>query len=54
MRTLKTIVNIILGFGCMAIFNDSASFMPNFFGLACFVLLIVINAPDSLINKLQK
>jgi len=43
MKTLRLIINIILGFGCFLVFNDSESFIPNFIGLACFALLIAIN-----------
>ena len=39
----KWVVNIILGLGCWLIVNESDTFVPNFIGLACAALLIVIN-----------
>lgn len=43
MKTLRLIINIILGFGCFMVLNDGDSFLPNFIGLVCFALLIVLN-----------
>ena len=43
MKTLKTIINIMLGIGFFAVFNESGNFWPNIFGLACFAALIIIN-----------
>ena len=54
MKAVKIIINIILGCGLMCVFSEGDSFIPNFIGLACFALLIAVNAPDSLINRLQK
>lgn len=42
-RNIRLAVNILLGCGCFAVLNESDSFTPNFIGLACFALLIVIN-----------
>lgn len=42
-RYIRLAVNILLGCGCFAVLNESDSFAPNLFGLACFALLIVIN-----------
>lgn len=54
MRTIKTIINILLGIGLMCVFSEGDSFVPNLFGLACFALLIAFNAPSSMINRIQK
>lgn len=43
MKALRLTINIVLGFGCFAMLNDSDSFIPNLVGLACFGLLILIN-----------
>lgn len=43
MKTLKTIISIILAIGIFGVFNESESFAPNFVGLACFVGLILLN-----------
>lgn len=42
-KIIRLIINIILGFGCFLVFNDSESFTPNLIGIACFALLIAIN-----------
>lgn len=42
-RNLRLAVNILLGFGCMLVFNESDTFTPNLIGIACFALLIAIN-----------
>ena len=42
-KIIRLIINIILGFGCFLVLNDSESFTPNLIGLACFALLIAIN-----------
>lgn len=43
MKTIKTIINIMLGIGFFAVFNESETFWPNIIGLACFAALIIIN-----------
>lgn len=53
MKAVKTIINILLGIGLMCVFSEGDSFLPNLFGLACFAMLIAVNAPNSLINKIQ-
>ena len=53
MKTAKLILNIILGCGLMCVFSEGDSLVPNFIGLVCFVLLIAVNAPDNMINKIQ-
>lgn len=42
-RNIRMAVNILLGCGCVMVFNESSNFTPNLIGLACFALLIVIN-----------
>lgn len=54
MKTLRIILSIILALGGMLIFNESNSFTPNFIGLACLALLVVINADKEALDKLQK
>lgn len=40
----KWVINIILGIGCFLVFNENEyDITPNFIGLACAALLIVIN-----------
>lgn len=39
----RHIANVLLGIGCFAVCNESDSFIPNFIGLGCFVLLLIIN-----------
>ena len=46
MKTFRTIINVILALGCFMVFNESNTFTPNFIGLACFVGLILFNAPS--------
>lgn len=43
LRILRFMANVILAAGCLLVFNESDTFVPNFIGLACGVLLIVIN-----------
>lgn len=43
LETLRWCANIILGLGCWLIVNEGESFIPNFIGLACAALLVVIN-----------
>ena len=38
----------------MMIFNEGDSFTPNFIGLACLALLVVINADKEALDKLRK
>lgn len=54
MKTLRIILSIILALGGMLIFNEGSSFTPNFIGLACLALLVVINADKEALDKLQK
>lgn len=54
MKTLRIILSIILALGGMLIFNESNSFTPNFIGLACLALLVIINADKEALDKLQK
>jgi hypothetical protein len=54
MKTLRIILSIILALGGMLIFNESNSITPNFIGLACLALLVVINADKEALDKLQK
>ena len=42
-KTIRLIINILLGCGCLLVFNESDTFAPNLIGLACFALLIVLN-----------
>jgi len=42
-KIIRLVINILLGIGCFAVFNEGESFKPNLFGLACFALLIVLN-----------
>ena len=53
-KTFKTIINIALGFGTLLVFNESTSITPNFIGIACFALLIVVNCDKEVIERLQK
>lgn len=39
----RHIANVLLGIGCFAVCNESDTFVPNFIGLGCFVLLLIIN-----------
>ena len=54
MKTIKTIVNIILGLGCCFIVNEGDDLTPNFVAIACFALLVVLNADKATIEKYQK
>ena len=53
MRTLRTILSIVLALGGMLIFNESDSFTPNFIGLACLALLVAINIDEDTLRKIQ-
>lgn len=46
MRTLSIIIDIVLAIGLFGIFNESASFIPNFVGVACFIALIYKHRND--------
>ena len=54
MKTIKIILTIIFALGGMMVFNDSESFTPNFIGLACWAVVIAINADKATINKIQR
>lgn len=43
MRTIKTIINIVLCVGVLLVFNESDTFTPNLIGIACFIGLIALN-----------
>lgn len=44
MNILKWCVNIVLGLGCwLAVSENPDNLLPNFIGIACFYLLIIIN-----------
>ena len=53
MKTLRLIISIILAIGTFAVFNESDSFTPNFFGLICFALLVAINVPADAWEQLK-
>lgn len=53
MKTIKLIINIILGFGCFLMFSESDNFLPNLIGLACAILLVVVNASDDAFEQLK-
>lgn len=53
MKTIKLILSIILALGGMLVFNESDTFTPNFIGLVCLALLVVINADKATIEKIQ-
>lgn len=55
MKTIKLIVSIILAFGGMLVFNENPeTFTPNFIGLACWAVVIALNADKATINKIQR
>ncbi len=54
MKTIKIILTIIFALGGMMVFNDSESFTPNFIGLACWAVVIALNADKATINKIQR
>lgn len=54
MKTLRIIFSIILALFGMMIFNEGDSFTPNFIGLACLALLVVINADKEAIDRMLK
>ena len=51
MKTLRIIISIILAIGTFAVFNESDSFTPNFFGLICFALLVAADAWEQLKDR---
>ena len=53
MKTIKLIINIILGIGCFLIFNESGNFTPNFIGIACLALLVVFNVDYDVIEQIR-
>lgn len=53
MRTLRTILSIVLALGGMLIFNESDTLMPNFIGLACLALLVAVNIDEDTLRKIQ-
>lgn len=53
MRTLRTILSIVLALGGMLTFNESDTLMPNFFGLACIALLVAVNIDEDTLRKIQ-
>lgn len=50
-KTLKTIINIALGFGTLLVFNESDHFVWNLLGIACFACLIFFNSTDNCIEQ---
>lgn len=50
-KTLKTIINIALGFGTLLVFNESDYFFWNLLGIACFACLIFFNSTDNCIEQ---
>lgn len=50
-KTLKTIINIALGFGTLLVFNESDYFVWNLVGIACFACLIFFNSTDNCIEQ---
>lgn len=53
MKTLRIILTIIFALGGMMIFNEGETFTPNFFGLACWAVVIALNADKATIEKIQ-
>jgi len=54
MKAIKLIVSIILAFGGMLVFNENPeTFTPNFIGLACLALLVVVNIDKDTLDKIQ-
>lgn len=47
-KTLKTIINIALGFGTLLVFNESDYFAWNLLGIACFACLLWLNSSTDL------
>lgn len=54
MKTVKIIINIILGLLSFMVFNESDTFLPNIIGLFCIALLIAINVDGDAIEQIQK
>ena len=46
LQHIRWAVNVLLGLGCLLVFNESDSFVPNFIGLACYILLLIVNNPN--------
>lgn len=42
-KTLRWCANAILCVGLIGVVNESDTFIPNFIGLGCFIILIIIN-----------
>ena len=53
MKTIKIILTIIFALGGLMVFNESESFTPNFIGLACLALLVVVNIDKDTLDKIQ-
>lgn len=54
MKAIRIILSIILALGGMLIFNENPeTFTPNFIGLACLALLVVVNIDKETIEKIQ-
>lgn len=54
MKAIRIILSIILAFGGMLVFNENPeTFTPNFIGLACLALLVVVNIDKETIEKIQ-
>ena len=44
LHRLKWAANVLLGFGCFCALSENPdNFTPNIIGMACFILLIIIN-----------
>lgn len=43
LEILRKVANVPLCIGVFAVFNESDTFVPNFIGLACAALLVIIN-----------
>jgi cell shape-determining protein MreD len=54
MKTLRTILTIIFALGGMMVFNESETIIPNLVGLACWAVVIALNADKATIEKIQK
>jgi hypothetical protein len=54
MKTLRIIMSILLAIGGMLVFNESNSITPNFIGILCLALLVVINIDKDTLEKLQR
>lgn len=54
MKTIRTILTIIFALGGMMIFNEGDTFTPNLIGLACWAVVIALNADKATIDKIQR